>query len=123
MIELNIHQLELVSGGKKFEFGRDYIGMENVASVSAGAGAIRAATTTGAPETVLSRSGVTAARAGTFAIPVVAYNATVWVNNNTSLQENLAKIIDKVTGLDKVGSANNVGNTQSKDRSGSEYAH
>lgn len=109
MKEINIEQLELISGG--FEFGRDYIDLAGATGgFATTAGAVRAATTQGTSEAILARSGLTAARAGAVAIPILAYNGTVWVNNNTPLQDWLATGIDKVTGLDRVGSTDKSGN-------------
>lgn len=102
MKELTIQDLTLVSG--RFEVGRDYIGVGSaVTTAGSVAGSIRAATMTGDAAAIVTRSGLTAVRAGTVAIPVIAYNATVWVNNNTTLQDKLGSLIDKVTGLDQSG--------------------
>lgn len=102
MKELTIKDLTLVSGG--FEFGRDYIDVGSVVTTTGGvAASVRAATMTGDAAAIAARSGLTAVRAGTVAIPVSAYNATVWVNNNTTLQDKLGSLIDNVTGLDQSG--------------------
>jgi hypothetical protein len=102
MKELTIKDLTLVSGG--FEVGRDYIDVGSFATTSgATAGSVRAATMTGDAAAIVARSGLTAMRVGTVAIPAITYNATVWVNNNTTLQDKLGSLIDKVTGLDQSG--------------------
>lgn len=102
MKELTINDLTLVSGG--FEVGRDYIEIAPVVGAAGGvASSVRAASMTGEAGAILTRSGVTGLRAGVVAIPLLAYNGTVWLNRNTKLQDNLGRLIDKVTGLDQSG--------------------
>lgn len=120
MRELYIDELQIVSGGE-FEFGRDYITLGTMGAVTATSstmlGSARAASMTGSAEAIAARSTVSAMRGGVVMIPMVAYNATVFVNRNTPVQDWIARGMDWATGLDQSGNnydihmdGNNYGN-------------
>lgn len=66
-------------------------------------GSVSASVMQGEPKDIVARSALSAARAGAVIWPLLGYNAAVWANNNTPIQDWIASGIDKVTGLDQSG--------------------